>query len=106
MADTWEKPWFLILGRYIAGCGSAVITGSIIYIQRTTKEEDRLKYVNYLSLAFLLGGVLGPACNTIYINVDTKFWLFEFTVETLAGYVMAIANLILLFALWFFFQEP
>merc|ERR1719471_1137151 len=106
MADTWEKPWFLILGRYIAGCGSAVISASIIYIQRTTSEQDRLKYVNFLSLAFLLGGVIGPACNEVYNNLDEQIWIFKFTVETMAGYLMAVVNLLLLFALWFFFQEP
>ena len=84
------SPWFLLLGRLIAGIGlsqRSIITGEVA---RCYRYEELTSKFSLMGLSFSVGFLLGPMANYVFLSVD--FWLgsWHITFANISGFYMAV----------------
>ena len=83
-----QSIWVLILGRIVAGIGSANLSVAQAYIADTSKSHERTKRMALIGAAFGLGFIIGPLLGGV---VSTRFGVsYAFLIPAVLSFVNTI----------------
>lgn len=103
-ASSLGSKWYAMLGRFLGGCGATAPLSA--WAARTYPPEKRVQIESMQKAAQLVGVIIGPSLNALFINVDYHNGFLHLNPSTLAGYLPAMMSAVLLIGLLFRVVEP
>jgi len=103
-----HKYWMLA-ARFLVGVSSANIAACRSYVSAATKMSERTRAVSMISLAQVLGFIIGPALQAAVVKLgDDGYWLIDgklklnmYTASGWINFFMALINVILFLPCFF-----
>ncbi|XP_066936592.1 uncharacterized protein [Clytia hemisphaerica] len=97
-----KSPYFLLIGRVLAGMGDSYNPIILSELTRSYPPEEVLAQLTAISCAFMLGCMIGPCINFIFIRAD--FWFLGVHIKYANGTSLLVCFMyIISFFLIFFF---
>ena len=84
------SPWFLMVGRLLAGVGGplrSVMTGEIA---RSYSADTLRSKLSYMGLSYCSGYIAGPAFNVVFRNIEFTIMSWKVTYLNIPGLYMAV----------------
>ena len=99
------SPWFLLLGRLIAGIGLSQRSIITAEVARCYRYEELTSKFSLMALSFSVGYLMGPMVNYIFLSVD--FWLgsWHITSANISGFYMAVLFTIAIIQCYFLVHD-
>lgn len=84
------SPWFLIVGRIIAGCGIPLRSIMAGEVARVYQHDDLTSVFSMLGMSFGFGFVIGPGINFAFDHLDTYVGQWQISYANVSGLYVAV----------------
>lgn len=100
-------PYVVLASRFITGFGAGTLSVIRAYVAHVTTAKERTKYMSILGAVQFFGFAIMPGIGSVLTYIPSfNLWGFSFDKYTAPGYLLAIANLLLLILLALEFRNP
>ena len=99
------SPYFLLVGRFIAGIGGSIRPVVSAEIARCYIEEEALPAFSMIAIMFGLGFTLGPASNLAFVKVDFHIGPLSVNYANTPGLFMAVLFILAEVLILFFVSD-
>eukprot|EP00927_Polykrikos_kofoidii_P071967 TRINITY_DN68144_c0_g1_i1.p1 TRINITY_DN68144_c0_g1~~TRINITY_DN68144_c0_g1_i1.p1 ORF type:complete len:430 (+),score=50.91 TRINITY_DN68144_c0_g1_i1:65-1354(+) len=104
LAPALGSKWFLILGRFLGGCGATLPMSA--WAARSYPPQKRVQIESLQKALQLVGVTLGPAMNAIFFKLDVKVGFLTLNPLTCAGFFPAFMSFSMLVGFMLYVSEP